>query len=332
MNQELGPSQNLSFGRPVVTFRYDPEWSHGFQNRPYNWEFSTGVQHELMPRLSVSAAYFRRIYGNFAITDNVLVGPQDYSSYCVTSPVDARLPDGGGQPVCGLLDLNRDKVGQLDRVGTFAGNFGDQFEHWNGVDFTMNARMPKLLLQGGMSTGRTFENDCEVARNVPEAVPAARAAASSDRFCRTQSPFLTQVKFLGAYTLPYEIQLSGTFQTSRGPEITASGTYVNAQISPSLGRTLSSGSTATIGLVEPKTVYGERLHQVDFRFAKRFTLKGRTRLQATMDLYNALNGNTLLVQSNTYGATTGATSGSAWQRPQAILPARIVKFGLQVNF
>lgn len=56
------------------------------------------------------------------------------------------------------------------------------------------------------------------------------------------------------------------------------------------------------------------------------------RLQATLDLYNALNGNTLLVQSNTYGATTGPTSGSAWQRPQAILPARIVKFGLQVNF
>ena len=51
-----------------------------------------------------------------------------------------------------------------------------------------------------------------------------------------------------------------------------------------------------------------------------------------MDLFNALNGNTVLVQSNTYGATAGAAAGSAWLRPQAILPARIVKFGVQVNF
>ena len=67
-------SQNPNFGKPVLTFRYDPEWSHGFQNRPYNWEFSAGVQHELMPRMSVNAAYFRRIYGNFTATDSVLVG------------------------------------------------------------------------------------------------------------------------------------------------------------------------------------------------------------------------------------------------------------------
>ena len=72
-------------------------------------------------------------------------------------------------------------------------------------------------------------------------------------------------------------------------------------------------------------------YQVDFRFSKRFNVN-RTRFQATMDLYNALNGNAVLVQSNTYGATTGATAGSAWLRPQAILPARIVKFGVQVNF
>ena len=105
-NSELGASQNLNFGKPVITFRYDPEWSHGFQNRPYNWEFSTGVQHELMPRMSVNAAYFRRIYGNFTVTDNMLVGPNDYRRYCVTAPADARLPGGGGERICGLRDLN----------------------------------------------------------------------------------------------------------------------------------------------------------------------------------------------------------------------------------
>ena len=52
---------------------------------------------------------------------------------------------------------------------------------------------------------------------------------------------------------------------------------------------------------------------------------------STFVLY-ATNGNPVLVQSNTYGATTGAAAGSVWQRPQAILPARVVKFGIQLNF
>ena len=37
-------------------------------------------------------------------------------------------------------------------------------------------------------------------------------------------------------------------------------------------------------------------------------------------------------QSNTYGATTGAATGSAWLRPQGILSARLVTFNVQVNF
>lgn len=51
-----------------------------------------------------------------------------------------------------------------------------------------------------------------------------------------------------------------------------------------------------------------------------------------VDLYNALNDNTVLVQSNTYGATTGAATGAAWLVPQGIMPGRVIKFGLQMNF
>ena len=333
-NGELGPSLSPNFGRPSSSLRYDREWSHGLQNRPYNWEWSAGIQHELMPRMAINAAYFRRTYGNFVVTDSPLVGPNDFNTYCVSAPSDARLPNGGGERICGLRDVaSAALAGQLaaNRLTTFASNFGSQSEHWNGVDLTVNARLPELLLQGGISTGRTYENDCDVVANVPEAAPAARAAANSERFCRTRSPFLTQVKLLGAYTLPYDMQLSGTFQTSAGPELTASSTFLNAQIAPSLGRNLSTGQSATVALVEPKTEYGERLYQLDLRFAKGFSVN-RTRFQAPLDLYNALNGNAVLVQSNTYGLTAGDSIGAAWQRPQAILPARIVKVGVQMNF
>jgi hypothetical protein len=329
-NGELGPSNNQNFGKPVITFRYDRDWSHGFGKRPYNWEFSTGLQHEIVPGVSGNFTYFRRIYGNFPVTDNVAVAPSDYSSFCVPAPIDARL-SVSGQQICGLFDLNPNRQGQLDQVGTAASKYGNQYEHWNGFDLTMNARLQKLLLQGGVSSGRTMQDNCEIVAKVPESVSAAEGGVNGLRFCRQQSPFLTQVKLLGAFTLPYAIQLSGTFQNQPGPEVTALGSYVNAQVSPSLGRALTGVASVDIPLISPKSQYGERLNQVDFRVAKRFTLD-RVRLMATVDLYNALNANVVLVQSNNYGATTGASTGSAWRRPQAILPARIVKFAVQVDF
>ena len=38
-----------------VNQRIDPDIT-----RPYNWEFSAGVQQEILPRFSVSAVYYRR--------------------------------------------------------------------------------------------------------------------------------------------------------------------------------------------------------------------------------------------------------------------------------
>jgi len=320
-NGELGASNNLNFGKPVISFRYDPDWAFGFAKRPYNWEFSTGVQHELITRMSVSASYFRRIYGNFDVTDNLSVGPADYDGYCVTAPADARLP-GSGQQVCGLFDLKKEKVGQINRIGTGASKFGNQYEHWSGVDLTMNARLPKVVLQGGVAIGKQMTDNCDVLPKIDS--PDAR-------FCHIDYAFLTQVKFLGSYTLPWDVQVAATFQSIPGPQILASGTYTNAQIQPSLGRPLSSGSTATVSLVEPGTLYVERLNQVDLRFTKIFRA-GIARFRGMVDLYNVFNDNTVLKQSDAYGATIGPATGSAWQVPQAIIPGRVVKFGVQVNF
>lgn len=340
LNQELGPSQNLNFGKPVTGIRYDPEWAKGFGLRPSNWEFSGGIQQQLLPRLSASLSYFRRIYGNFSVQDNLAVTAADFDPYCVTTPSDARLPDGGNRRLCGMFDRVLTKVGLTDSFVTAASNYGEQLDHWNGVDITMNARMAKLLVQGGVSTGKTMTDNCAITTKYPQVSVASAAGspalasgiATSTEFCHVETPYLTQVKLLGAYTLPYAIQVSGTFQSVPGQQITASSTYTRAQVSPELpgGRQLST-ATASVALLAPGILYGERLNQVDLRFTKIFTRKER-RLQANIDVYNALNGNTVLTLSNTYGATTGAATGSAWQVPQAILPGRIVKFGVQLNF
>ena len=57
----------------------------------------------------------------------------------------------------------------MSNLVTFADNFGKQIEHWNGVDITVNARPGAgMLLQGGVSTGRTSTDNCDIRDDVPE--------------------------------------------------------------------------------------------------------------------------------------------------------------------
>src|SRR5207249_1202135 len=134
-----------------------------------------------------------------------------------TAPQDSRLPGGGGQQICGFRDLNPSKLGQFQNLGTRANGYGKQIEHWNGVDFAVNARLKNgTLLQGGLSTGKTLTDNCAVFNAVPEAGTAGIATPLGGPFCRQESPYLTQVKFLGTYRFPWSIQLSGTFQSIPG--------------------------------------------------------------------------------------------------------------------
>ena len=282
----------------------------------------------------MSAAYFRRVYGNFIVTDNLLTGPSDYDPYCITAPTDARLPGGGGQRICGLYDLNPAKVGQIDQVRTYSDKYGDQYKHWNGIDINLNARLPnKILVQGGVSTGKTMTDNCNVVTKLDN---------PSTYNCHQETPFLTQTKFLAAYPLPWwDIQVSatyqrmvydptGTFTASALGVLGMRALYVatNAVIVPSLGRSLSGGAAnATIDLIEAKPgLFFDPLNQVDFRVSKTFVVKG-TRIQGLFDAYNLLNANTVLTLNTSYG-----TDGANWLRPTAALPGRLVRFGVQIKF
>ena len=311
-----GTMSNTSFGNPTPSTTYDPEVLRGWAVRPYDWEFSTGVQREITPRLSAEVGYFRRWYGNFTVTDNRAVAPSDYSPFSIMSPVDSRLPDGGGSIISGLYDLNPNKVGQVDNFFTSADRFGKQTEIWHGVDLTVNARLQsRALVQGGLSTGRTTTDSCDV---------VAKIDNPGTRFCHVETPFITQVKFIGVYTVPtIDLQVSGTFQSVPGPQILATYNAPNALVSPSLGRSLSGGAAnVAVNLVEPGTMYGDRLNQLDLRFA-RILRFGRTRTTLNLDVYNALNASPVLTQNNNF---------AVWQQPQTILQARFAKISAQFDF
>ena len=104
--------------------------------------------------------------------------------------------------------------------------------------------------------------------------------------------------------------------------------FTNAQIAPSLGRNLSAGANATaiINVVQPGSQWGDRIQQLDLRLGRTFKV-GKASMKAMADLYNTLNSNTVTALNYTYG-----TTGAAWLTPIAILPARLFKLGIQIDY
>ena len=324
-NRECGALADPNFGRPVPNIHYDSNAIFGWGKRQYDWEFATSVQQQVLPRVSVEVGYFRRWYGNFGVTDNLSQAAADFDSFCITAPVDSRLPGGGANQFCGLYNVNPTKFSvPANNLVTVSSNYGKQIEHWNGADLSFNARLAqRLTLQGGLSTGRTSTDNCEVVTNHPELIATATTATPLS-YCHLDTLFLTQFKMLSAYTLPrWDVQIGGSFQSVPGPAVLANYNAPNSVVSPSLGRVLSGGSAnVTVNLVPPGTMYGDRVNQVDLRVGKILRF-GQRRASVNLDIFNTLNSSAVLGESTAYGT---------FRQPQLVMMGRFVKISSQVDF
>jgi hypothetical protein len=333
-NGECGALANSGFGQPITTNTYDPAVLDSWNKRMYNWEFLAGVQQQVLDRVSVDVTYIRRSFGNTLVTDNLATAPSDFTQFSIVAPVDPRLPGGGGNTISGLYDVNPAKFGLTNNFTTLASNYGDVVRTWQGVDAAVSVRaMRGLTVQGGISTGSTFQNLCGLKDALPEYTRALStpfpATSPTDPWCSFSTAWLTQVKGLGSYTVPkVGAQVSVAWQSMPGPQIAANYAVPNAAVVPSLGRSLSgSAASVTTNLVAPGTLYGERMNQVDLRFAKVFRFAGHARVSANLDLYNAFNASTVIIQNDTYSPTT-----TSWQTPQTVLAPRLIKLGAQIDF
>ncbi len=323
--EELGPLSNAAFGTPVRNTTYAEDVIHGWGVRAHMWEGSVSVQHELRPGLGLNVGYFRTWYNNFTVTDNTLVTAADFDSYCITGPVDSKLPGGGGENVCGLKTITPSLFGRVSNRVARASDYGKQTEVYNGIDATVNMRFGDGgLLSGGLSTAQTVTDNCEVLAKVPEAA----LTNAPNRFCHVAPSWsaATQVKLFGSYPLPFDFRVTAVYQNIPGFPTTASYVVTNAQATAALGRPLAGGANATalVELIPPLSLYQEaRLNLVNLSFTRSFRV-GSRRIQPTIDLHNALNANPVLLMNLRYGP--------AWRNVQGVLPPRLIKLGVTVDF
>jgi hypothetical protein len=329
-----GALSNARFGQPVFTNTYDEALLHGWGVRASDWGIGISVQQEIVPRVSAEIAYHRRWFRGFTVTDNLFTQPSDYTAYSITAPVDPRLPDGGGYPISGLYDISPALFGQVNDFITDSRGFGEWSQYFNGFDVTVNARTQGgLTLQGGTSVGQTVSDACDVRARLPElsvtigAGLQGSSVSQTSPYCHVATGFLWQLRGLASYTIPkIDVQVSGVFQSKSGPQLAANYAVPASVIAQALGRPPAGNVTnVTVNLVEPGTMYGDRINQMDLRTAKIFRF-GPTRTMIALDLYNAFNSSVILTYNNAF------VPGGTWLQPNSILTGRLARISAELTW
>jgi hypothetical protein len=327
-----------NFGRLQLN-RVDPNFK-----RVYNVETTAGVQHELLPRVSVSANWYRRTFHRLRVTDNTLRTMSDYIPFDIFNPMT-------GQPFR-IHDVSPAAISRVDNLDT---NAGEGRKHtYTGADFNVQARLPRGgTLFGGFVSERNLRNICDEPDDPNMLL-----------FCNdweNDIPFRSTLKLAGSYPLAWGISVSASLQSAAGRPsggaAVAATTPANKINGPGYGDTGSpvgsqflitrttrypancpapcpagalvaptlTSASVTVPLVAPGIEFLPRHNQLDLSFAKNFTVDSY-RLQAQVDLFNVANNNTVL----SYRSTNFATA--TYLQPSSVLQGRMLRLGMQLKW
>jgi hypothetical protein len=330
-----GAWANQNFGKNVYSLSYDERILKGWGVRPADWQVGVTLQQEILPRVSVEAGYTRRWLQNFTVTDNLALAAEDFDEFAITAPSDPRLPGGGGYAITGLYNVKPEKFATAtNNLRTYAPDYGDISQVYNGVDINVNARLLNgLTVRFGSSTGQRVTNYCEVRSALPEQAGGfstgseVPAFSPTNPYCEYAPGVTTRFTGAGSYTIPkIDVLVSSTFQSTPGEPLAANYNVTSAIAQDSLGRPLAAaGGSVTVNLLKPNDMFYDRVNQLDFRIGKLLRF-GSQRANVSLDLYNALNFDTVLAYNQNF------VPGGNWLVPTSVLTARTAKITVQYDF
>ena len=228
-----GQISDLNFGKTVNTLSYDPQIMQGWYNRPSDWIVGATFQHEILPRVSVSAGYTRRWLQHFTVTDNRSQSVADYTPFSITAP--SRSASAGRRRLRGVRPVQRRAAGgqpgrQLPHV--FNRHLAGLQRHrsqYHGAD----AQPP--------ASGREHDRAARhrLLRRAGAVAGAERGVLDRQRSAGVQpdEPLLPlragvrhEVHSVGTYTFPkIDVLFSGTLTSSPGIPLRADWTVSSAR-------------------------------------------------------------------------------------------------------
>lgn len=337
----LTPGCEINFAQMPANFgrlslnRVDPDFK-----RVYNIETTAGVQHELLPGMSLSANWYRRTFHRLRVTDNLLRTQSDYIPLGIFNPMT-------GEPFT-VYTVTPAAAPRVDNLDTNAGS--GRKHTYDGFDLNVNARLPGgATVFGGFVTERNLRLICDEPDD-PNML----------RFCddgENDIPYRPSLKLAGTYPAPWGISVSASLQSLAGRPLGGTTTTGNKISGPGYGDTGSPVGTnwllsratrypancpapcpagalvvptlteasLTVPLVPPGTEFLPRLNQLDLSVAKSFRV-GWMRVQGQVDVFNVFNESTVL----SYRSTNFATA--AYLQPSTVLQGRMVRLGLQMKW
>ena len=150
-------------------------------------------------------------------------------------------------------------------------------------------------------------------------------------YCHFAPGFDTRLTAAGTYTIPkVDVMFSGSLLSSPGVPLQANWTVSSAVVAQTLGRPLSNSvPSVTVNLLKPDDLRADRVNQLNFRVGKLLRF-GRTRTNISLDLYNALNFDTVRLPNQAF------IPGGAWLTATGsvdpVLVARTAQITVQYDF
>jgi hypothetical protein len=287
---EIGPTRGGLTS--AATVRVDPDL-----RRPYQWEQSVTLEHQLQKSLAVSVSYYhRRFYDDFD-TVNIAIGPSDYTSVTIPNPLN-------GEP----FTVYNQTPSSASRVENVVMN-ADALETWyNGFQIAVDKRMSNnFKLFGGITIGA--DKSCGSASTNPNSQFNNCGYGTSD------SRFMGN--FSAIYRLPGDVNLASHVQQVSGKPLATTYTVTRADI-PNLTQVSQSVNLQPVGARRK-----EAWTLVDLRLSKVFRF-GNKSVEALGELYNVTNENAALNEVTNVGPTFGRISSN--------VDGRIARFGLKLAF
>ena len=284
----------------AVGTRPDPDLQ-----REYNIEWSGSVQHEIAPRVSLTAAWYRRVFYDIENAQNLALRS------CDVSTAVAGVPCGDWIPFNVTFDDPGGRLGYLNGIGqapTLAGtsflafnqdpatrtlkdivhvNSDINRNYYNGLELSLQARLPNGgTVFGGWTMHQHVQDTCGLTTNPNgqverDMIDRNRTTLRGGRFCDQSAlgiPFRHDFKMFGAYPLPGDFEFSGSIQAYSGNEREMRWTVTDAYYP---GGDLTDNQS--VQLFVPGTNYFGYWTQVDLALRKIFRI-GTYEYSAQLDI------------------------------------------------